>query len=56
MGQIDEKKTGMISQIEKQKPKIELYDELPDPLKKVVRNQAEETFADQLNKNKGTIA
>jgi hypothetical protein len=45
----------MISQIEQEKPKIAMYDELPDPLRTVVRHQAEETFADQFSKNKGAI-
>jgi hypothetical protein len=45
----------MIAQIDQERPRIELYDSLPDPIKTVVRNKAEETFADQISQNKGAI-
>lgn len=54
-GELNNKKVGMIAQIDSEKPKIEMYDELPDPIKAVVRSKAEETFADQISKNKGAI-
>lgn len=54
-GQFTAKKTEMISQIDQQRPRIELYDELPDPVKTVVRNKAEEVFADQIGQNKNAI-
>lgn len=55
MGELNSKKVGMIAQIDKEKPRIEMYDDLPDPIKSVVRSKAEETFADQISKNKGAI-
>lgn len=45
----------MLSQIDQQRPRVELYDDLPDPLKTVVRHKAEEVFADQIDQNKGAI-
>lgn len=39
----------MVTKIEKDRPKIELYEELPDPLKKIVRDTAETEFAKQLS-------
>lgn len=55
MGEVNNKKVGMFNQIDQQRPRIAMYDDLPDPLKSVVRSQAEETFADQIGKNKGAI-
>lgn len=55
LGELNSKKVGMIAQIDKEKPRIEVYDDLPDPVKAVVRSKAEETFAEQIGKNKGAI-
>ena len=55
MGEVNNKKVGMFNQIDQERPRIAMYDDLPDPLKTVVRSQAEETFADQIGKNKGAI-
>nr|BAK01661.1 predicted protein [Hordeum vulgare subsp. vulgare] len=54
-GELNNRKTAMISSIDQEKPKIQVYDDLPDPLKTVVRHKAEETFVDQISKNKGAI-
>ena len=53
LGELNNKKVGMIAQIDKEKPRIEMYDDLPDPIKTVVRSKAEETFADQIGKTIG---
>lgn len=66
LGKIDEQHNGimtklnatqdnMVTNIEKDRPKIELYEELPDPLKKVVRDTAETQFAKQIGDNKEQI-
>lgn len=41
LGELNNKKVGMISQIDQEKPKVAMYDDLPDPIKTVVRHQAE---------------
>lgn len=55
MNEINVKKSGMISKIDQERPKLPVYEELPDPLKSVVRHEAENQFADQIDKNKGAI-
>lgn len=45
----------MVTNIEKERPKIEMYEELPDPVKKIVRDTAETQFAKQLSENKQQI-
>lgn len=45
----------MVTKIEKERPKIEMYEELPDPVKKIVRDTAETEFAKQLSENKQQI-
>lgn len=45
----------MVTNIEKDRPRIELYEECPDPVKRVVRDTAETEFAKQLSENKEQI-
>jgi hypothetical protein len=45
----------MIDRIDAEKPKIPVYDELPEPIQHVVKEKAEEQFKDQIEKNQGAI-
>lgn len=55
MQKVSNSQDDMITKIEKDRPKIELYEELPDPVKKIVRDTAEKEFAHQLSENKQQI-
>lgn len=52
MQKVSNSQDDMVTKLEKDRPKIELYEELPDPVKKIVRDTAEKEFAHQLSENK----
>ena len=52
---MDEGKEMMIDKIDNERPKIVIYEDLPDPLKRTVREQAEKTFAKEMSDNKEEI-
>lgn len=54
-GAMDTKKTDMVERVEQERPKIPIYEQLPDNVKVFLLKEAETKFAKEIGENKSQI-